>query len=76
MAPLNVTPGPEVIKLFSCSTQLRMLNSVENEFALLINFTLLTIAMFLLLDIVEHENFFAEKCELLLAVFMFLADKI
>ena len=43
-------PGPEVIKLFSCSTQLSM------KFALLINLKLLTIANSFLLNIAEHEK--------------------
>ena len=42
--------GPEVIKRFSCSTQLSM------KFVLLINFKLLTIANYFLLNMVEHEN--------------------
>ena len=50
-----VTPGPEVIKLFSCSTQMSM------KFALLINIKLLTIANSLLLNIAEHELFSANK---------------
>ena len=47
--------GPEVIKLFSCSTQLSM------KFVLLINLKLLTIANSFLLNIAEHENFSANK---------------
>ena len=50
-------PGPEVIELFSCSTQLSM------EFVLLINLKLLTIANSFLLNIAEHENFSANKYE-------------
>ena len=50
-------PGPEVIKLFSCSTQLSM------KFGLLINSKLLTIANSVMLNIAEHENFSANKYE-------------
>ena len=50
-------PGPKVIKLFSCSTQLSM------KFVLLINLKLLTIANFFLINIAEHENFSANKYE-------------
>ena len=49
------TPGPEVIKLFSCSTQLSM------KFVLLINLKLLTIANSFLLNIAEHETFSANE---------------
>ena len=49
--------GPEVIKLFSCSTQLSM------KFVLLINLKLLTIANAFLLNIAEHDNFSAHKYE-------------
>ena len=49
--------GPEVIKLFSCSTQLRM------KFVLLINLKSLTIANAFLLNIAEHEIFSANKYE-------------
>ena len=45
-----VKTGHEVIKLFSCSTQLSM------KFVLLINLKLLTIANSFLLNIAEHEN--------------------
>ena len=48
--------GPEVIKLFSCSTQLSM------KFVL-INLKLLIIANSFLLNIAEHENFSANKYE-------------
>ena len=51
------SPGPEVIKLFSCSTQLSMI------FALLINLKLLTTANSFLLNTAEHENFSANKYE-------------
>ena len=51
------TSGPEVIKLFSCSTQLSM------KFVLLINFKLPTIANSFLLNIAEHENFSDNKYE-------------
>ena len=50
-------PGPKVIKLFSCSTQLSM------KFVLLINLRLLIIAIFFLLNIEEHENFSANIYE-------------
>ena len=50
-------PGPEVIKLFSCSTQLSM------KFVLLINLKLLAIEKSFLLNIAEHENFSANKYE-------------
>ena len=46
---------PEVIKLFSCSTQLSM------KFSLLIYIKLLTIANCFLLNIAEHELFSAHK---------------
>ena len=49
--------GPEVIKLFSCSTELSM------KFVLLINLRLLTIANSFLLNLSEHENFSANKYE-------------
>ena len=52
---LNSKPGPEVIKLFSCSTQL----SIKCD--LLINLKLLTIANYFLLKTAEHEDFFAYK---------------
>ena len=54
---IGAAPSPEVIKLFSCSTQLNM------KFVLLINLKLLTIAMFFLLNIAEHENFSVNKYE-------------
>ena len=50
-------PGPEVIKLFSCSSQLSM------NFSLLINLKLLIIANYFLLIVAEDENFSANKCE-------------
>ena len=50
-------PGPEVINLFLCSTQLSM------KFFLLINLKLLTIANSLLLNKVKHDNFSANKYE-------------
>ena len=49
--------GPEVIKLFTCSTQLSM------KFVLLINLKLLTVSFSFLLNIAEHEKFFANKYE-------------
>ena len=48
--PCESNTGPEVIKLFSCSTQLSM------KFIMLINLKLLTIANSFLLNIAEHEN--------------------
>ena len=47
----TVEPGPEVIKLFSCSTQLSM------KFVQIINLILLTIANSFLLNIAEYEKF-------------------
>ena len=52
-----IKSGPEVIKLFSCSTQLSM------KFFLLINLKSLTIANSFLLTIAEHEIFFDNKYE-------------
>ena len=54
------TPGPKVMELFSCSTQLSM------KFVLLISLKLLTTAFFFffllnMLNIAEHENFSANK---------------
>ena len=55
---LNIkTPGPKVVKLFSCSTQLSM------KFVLLINLKLLTNANSFLLNIADHEKFSANKYE-------------
>ena len=53
----RISAFPEVIKLFSCSTQLSM------NFVLLINLKLLTTANSFLLNIAEHENFSANKYE-------------
>ena len=53
----QTTSGPEVIKLFSCSTQLSM------KFVLLINLKLLTILNSFLLNIAQNENFTANKYE-------------
>ena len=53
----NDRSGPEVINLFSCSTQLSI------NFVLLINFKLQTIANSFLLNIAEHEHFSANKDE-------------
>ena len=50
-------PGPKIVKLFSCSTQLSM------KFSLLINHKLLTIVDSFLINIAEHENFSANKYE-------------
>ena len=49
--------GPEVIKLFSSSTQLSM------KIVLLINLKLLTTANSFLVNIAENENFSANKYE-------------
>ena len=51
----SVSPGPKVIKLFSCSTQLSM------KFVLLIYLKLLTTANSFLFNIAEHENFSANQ---------------
>ena len=53
----SLQSGSEVIKLFSCSTQLSM------KFVQLINLKLLIIANSFLLNIAEHENFSANKYE-------------
>ena len=52
-----VASGPEVIKHFSCSTQLSM------KFFMLINFRLVKIVNSSVLKIAEHENFSANKYE-------------
>ena len=49
--------GPEVIQLFSCSTQLSM------KFFMLISLKLLTIANSFLLNLADRENFYAYKYE-------------
>ena len=49
--------GPEVITLFSCSTQLSM------KFFMLINLKLLTMPNSFLLNRSEHENFSANEYE-------------
>ena len=54
-AECSIWPGPEVIKLFSCSTQLSM------KFVQLINLNLLIIANPFLLNISDRENFSANK---------------
>ena len=54
---INCYTGPEVMKLFSCSTQLSM------KFVLLINLKFLTIPNSFLLNIAEHEIFSANKYE-------------
>ena len=54
---IEALPGPEVIKRFSCSTQLSM------KFVLLINLKLLTNANSFLRNKAEHENFSANKYE-------------
>ena len=53
----NLKPGPKVIKLFSCLTQLSM------EFFMLINLKLITVPNYFLLNIAEHENCSANKYE-------------
>ena len=53
----SVVSGPEVIKRFSCSTQLSMI------FFMLMNLKLLTMLNSFLLNIAEHENFSANKYE-------------
>ena len=53
----SLDPGPEVIKLFSCSAQLSM------KFVLLLNLKLLTIADSFLLNLAKHEHFSANKYE-------------
>ena len=55
--PKYLTPGLEVIKHFSCSTQLSM------KFVMLINLKLLTIANYALQNISLHEIFSANKYE-------------
>ena len=50
-------PGPEIIKLFSCSTQL------STKFFMLINLKLLTMANSSLLNIAENEIFPVNKYE-------------
>ena len=56
---VKVSPGPKVIKLFACSTQLSM------KFVLFINLKLLTkiIANSFSLNIAEHEIFSANEYE-------------
>ena len=58
----TTTSGPEVRKLFSCSTQLSM------KFVLLINLKLPTTANSFLLYIAEHENFSANKFEIFIFI--------
>ena len=55
------------MKLFSCSTQLRM------KFVLLINLKLLKIANSFLLNIAEHEHFSANKYEAIVGIFIFIS---
>ena len=64
--------GLEVIKLFSCSTQLSM------KFVLLINLKLLTIANSFLLNIAEHENslLINMKMPTIVGIFIFISRKI
>ena len=63
----TVWPCPEVIKRFSCSTQLSM------KFVQLKNLKLLTIANSFLLNIVEHEIFSANKYENVVGIFIFIS---
>ena len=57
LSPPSKDPGPEVIKLFSCSTQMSM------KFFMLINLKLLKIVNSFLLNIEEHKNFTVNKYE-------------
>ena len=62
-------PGPEVIKLFSCSAQLCM------KSVLLINLKLLTTANSSMRNIAEHEIFSANKYEnAIVGIFILLAE--
>ena len=61
--------GPEVIQLFSCSTQLSM------KFVLLINLKLLTIENYFLLNIAEHQNISANNMKMPMAFSYLLAEK-
>ena len=54
---ISLRPGPEGIKLFSCSTQLSV------KFLMLINLKLLTMPNSFLLNITKHEHFPANKYE-------------
>ena len=58
----RIKPGPKVIKLFSCSTQLSI------KFVLLINLKLLKIANSFLLNIAEHET--------IVGIFIFISTEI
>ena len=51
-------PGPKVIKLFSCSTQLSI------KFVLVINLKLRTVANSFFLNLAEHENFSAKNMKM------------
>ena len=62
----NEDSGPEVTKLFSCSTQLSM------KLFRLINLRLLTIAKSFLLNIAEHVNCSANKYENV-GIFIFIS---
>ena len=64
----RLNSGPKVIKLFSCSTQLSM------TFFMLINLKLLTMPSSFLLNIAEHENFSANKYEIV-GIFIFINRK-
>ena len=62
------TPGSELIKPFSCSTQLSM------KFVLLINLKLLTIINSFLVKKAEHENFSSDnKYENIVGIFIFIS---
>ena len=54
-------PGPEVIKHFSCSTQLSMKYFLLMKYVLLISLKLQTIANCFLLNIAEEETFSADR---------------
>ena len=59
---------PEVIKLFSCSIQPSV------KFSLQIKFKLLTFAIFVMLNIAEHENFSANmKMPTIVGIFIFIS---
>ena len=70
LPPMKVShSGPEVIKHFSCSTQLSM------KVFLLSNLRLLIIANSFLLNIAEHENFSANKLKMptVVGIFIFIS---
>ena len=61
--------NPEVLKLFSCSTQLSM------KFFMLINLRSLTIANVCLLNLAEHENVLLINMKLptIVGIFIFIS---